>query len=237
MALDVFEQLRDTVPGRALRAKRTDEKPDGQARADSDQHRCAWIVPDALIDFEGIERQWFDHWLSGADNGIEREAPVRIFVMGENRWRDEQEWPLARTRYVKFYLHSDGRANSRYGDGTLDTLPPAAESPDRYRYDPKNPVPLITDAHFSQVGGPDDYQSIERRDDLLVYTSAPLDAPLEVCGPMTAHIQAASSARDTDWMTKILVVYPSGVAQRLNDGAVRARYAKDPSRAQFLTPG
>ena len=193
--------------------------------------------PDALIDFEGIERRWFDHWLSGAENGIEREAPVRIFVMGENRWRDEQEWPLARTRYVKFYLHSQGRANSRYGDGTLDTLPPAAESPDRYRYDPKNPVPLITDAHFSQVGGPDDYQSIERRDDVLVYTSAPLDAPLEVCGPMTAHIQAASSARDTDWMTKILVVYPSGVAQRLNDGAVRARYAKDPSRAQFLTPG
>jgi hypothetical protein len=193
--------------------------------------------PTALIDFESVEARWFDRWLSGTENGVDRDPSVRIFVMGENRWRDEAEWPLARTKWVKFYLHSGGRANSRYGDGWLDTLPPAAEPPDHYRSDPANPVPLITDAHFSQVGGPDDYQSVERRDDLLVYTTAPFERPTEMCGPLSATIHAASSAKDTDWMTKVLIVYPSGVAQRLNDGGVRARYAKNPRQAQLLTPG
>lgn len=193
--------------------------------------------PTALIDFEAVEQRWFDRWLNGIPNGVERDPAVRIFVMGENRWRDESEWPLARTQWTKFYLHSGGKANSRYGDGTLDTMPPASEPPDRFRYDPSDPVPLITDAHFSQVGGPDDYQMIERRDDVLVFTTAPFSRPTEVCGPLSATIHAASSARDTDWMTKVLIVYPSGVARRLNDGAVRARYAKDPRKAQFVAPG
>lgn len=193
--------------------------------------------PSAVIDFEGIQKRWFDRWLLGVENGIEKEAPVKIFVMGENRWRDEQEWPLKRTRYLKFYLRSNGRANSRFGDGRLDTLPPGAEPPDRYRYDPNDPVPFITDPNFSQMGGPDDYQAVERRDDVLVYSTEPLTRPMEVCGVLRAHIVAATSARDTDWATKILDVQPDGVARRLNDGIVRARYAKDPSQAQLLTPG
>ncbi len=193
--------------------------------------------PTALIDYEAVQARWFARWLGGVDNGVEREPPVRIFVMGENAWRDESEWPLARTQWTKFYLHSGGKANSRFGDGTLDTLPPAAEPPDHFRYDPANPVPLITDAHFSQVGGPDDYQTIERRDDVLVYTTAPLTRPMEVCGPLKATVHAATSARDTDWFTKLLVVYPNGVARRLNDGAIRARYARDPRVATFIPPG
>ncbi|MFN8572116.1 MAG: CocE/NonD family hydrolase [Gemmatimonadaceae bacterium] len=193
--------------------------------------------PTALIDLEALQARWFDRWLRGTSNGIEQDPSVRIFVMGENAWRDEHEWPLARTKWTKFYLHSTGKANSRYGDGTLDTLPPAAEPPDHYRYDPATPVPLITDAHFSQVGGPDDYQAVERRDDMLVYTTAPFDRPTEMCGPLSATIHAASSAKDTDWLTKVLIVYPNGVAQRLNDGGVRARYAKNPRQAQLVTPG
>lgn len=193
--------------------------------------------PTALIDLEGIQARWFNRWLRGEQNGIEAEAPVRIFVMGENVWRDEREWPLARTRYTKFYLHSGGRANSLHGDGSLDTLPPGNEPPDRFRYDPMNSPPFITDASFSQVGGPDDYRSVERRDDILIYTTGPLAEPVEVCGPLTVHLVAESSARDTDWATKILDVHPDGYAQRLNDGLVRARYYKDPTREQFLTPG
>ncbi len=193
--------------------------------------------PSSLIDYEGVQARWFDRWLKGIDNGVDRDAPVRIFVMGENRWRDEAEWPLARTKWTRFYLHSGGRANSRFGDGRLDTLPPAAEPPDRFTYDPANPVPLITDAHFSQVGGPDDYQTIERRDDVLVYTTAPFDRPTEICGPLSATIHASTSARDTDWFTKILVVFPDGVARRLNDGAVRARFARNPRQAALIPPG
>lgn len=193
--------------------------------------------PSALIDLEGVQARWLDRWLNGTNNGVDHEKPVRIFVMGENKWRDESEWPMARTKWTKFYLHSAGKANSRFGDGTLDTIPPAAESPDHFRYDPANPIPLITDAHFSQVGGPDDYQSVERRDDMLVYTTAPFDKPTEICGPLSATIHASTSAKDTDWFTKVLIVYPNGVARRLNDGAIRARYAKKPRQASFIPPG
>jgi putative CocE/NonD family hydrolase len=192
--------------------------------------------PSALIDLEGAQARWLERWLSGKDNGVEREKPVRIFVMGENKWRDESEWPIARTKWTRFYLHSSGKANSRYGDGTLDTIPPANETPDHYRYDPANPIPLITDAHFSQVGGPDDYQSVERRDDMLVYTTAPFDKATEICGPLSATIHAATSAKDTDWFTKVLIVYPNGVARRLNDGAIRARFAKNIRQATFIPP-
>ena len=193
--------------------------------------------PTALIDLTGIQRRWFDRWLKGESNGVEAEAPVKIFVMGRNVWREEREWPLARTRYLKFYLRSGGRANTLFGDGRLDTLPPDREPADRYRYDPAHPTPFITEPSFSQVGGPDDYRGVERRDDILVYTGDAVVQPTEVCGPLTVNLVAASSARDTDWATKVLAVRPDGFAMRLNDGLVRARFAKDRSREQFLTPG
>jgi putative CocE/NonD family hydrolase len=108
---------------------------------------------------------------------------------------------------------------------------------DKFRYDPMNAPPFITEPSFSQVGGPDDYRSVERRDDILVYTSDPFPEPVEVCGPLSVHLVAASSVKDTDWATKIIDVHPDGFAQRLNDGLVRARYYKDATKAQFLTPG
>jgi putative CocE/NonD family hydrolase len=84
--------------------------------------------------------RWYDHWLKDSDNGITREGPVRLFIMGKNEWRMEKEWPLARTRYTPLYLHSEGAANSSQGDGTLDTNPPEGEPPDRFTYDPAGPV-------------------------------------------------------------------------------------------------
>jgi putative CocE/NonD family hydrolase len=180
--------------------------------------------PQALVNLDSLQLRWFDRWLKEIDNGAERDPKVRIFVMNANRWRDENEWPLARTRYVRFYLHSRGAANGSAGDGRLDDQPPGSQPPDRFRADPMDPVPFITDAAFNQVGGPDDYRPVERRKDVLVYTSKPLGAPMEVCGPLQVKLFAASSAKDADWATKVIAVRPDGFALRLNDGIVRARF-------------
>jgi hypothetical protein len=193
--------------------------------------------PEALIDFDAVQLRWFDRWLKGERNGVESDPKVRLFVMGESRWRDEKEWPIARTRFVEYFLHSGGRANSRFGDGRLDTRAPAEEPEDSFRYDPEAPVPFITEPNFSQVGGPDDYRAVERRDDVLVYSTEPLLQPLEVCGPLRVHLYAATSARDTDWTAKVLDVHPDGFAQRLNDGIVRARYRNGMEREAFVEPG
>jgi putative CocE/NonD family hydrolase len=193
--------------------------------------------PSAVINLDSIYVRWFDRWLKNRPNGAERDPKVRIFVMGENRWRDEGDWPLEGTRYVKFYLKSGGRANSSLGDGRLDTLPPGDLPPDRYRADPMNAFPFLTDEAFSQIGGPDDYREVEKRQDVLVYTTDPLPRPMEVCGPLSVRLFAASSARDTDWATKVLAVRPDGFVLRLNDGIVRARYRKGFDQVHLLEPG
>jgi putative CocE/NonD family hydrolase len=192
----------------------------------------------ATIDYDAVQLRWFDHWLKGIDNGVDREPKVRVYVMGENRWRQEAEWPLARAQYTKYYLHSGGRANSSIGDGTLGRSSPDNEAPDRYRYDPADPTPFLGLDDYHQVGGPDDYRAVERRDDVLVYTSAAAGADgMAVCGPLTVHVAAASSAKDTDFLARLLDVYPGGYAQRLNDGIVRARYRKGFDRVELLEPG
>jgi len=195
--------------------------------------------PQALIDLRGEELRWFNRWLRGygSDAGLD-EAPVRIFVMGENLWRDEREWPLARTQWTPFYLRSGGRANSRFGDGTLSTtLPAADEQSDNYRYDPARPVPFITEPTYSQIGGPDDYSAIEHRDDVLVYVTEPLAEDSEVTGPIKVDLYASSSAPDTDFMAKLLDVWPTGLRQRLCDGMVRARFRDGMDKPSLIEPG
>ncbi len=193
--------------------------------------------PSAVIDLDSYLIRWYDYWLKGNDNGIVREPPVRIFVMGENRWEDENEWPIARTKWTDYYLHSGGRANSLLGDGTLTASAPAAEPTDGYRYDPKNPVPFITDPSFAQIGGPDDYRPVERRDDVLVYSTEPVTEDTEVCGPIRADVYASSSARDTDFMLKLIDVWPDGFAERLSDGMVRARFREGMAHPALIEPG
>lgn len=191
----------------------------------------------AVIDLNNTWLRWFDYWLKGIDNGIMNEPPVRIFVMGQNVWRDENEWPIARTRWTKYYLHSNGHANTLLGDGTLSPAEPATEPPDNYTYDPANPVPFITDASFAQIGGPDDYRKIEERNDVLVYTSELLTEDVEVCGPVRVRLSASSSARDTDFMAKLIDVWPNGFAQRLTDGMVRARFRSGMDKPSLIEPG
>ncbi len=193
--------------------------------------------PDALIDLHGYQLRWFKRWLTNEKNGIDTEPPVRIFVMGTNVWRDELEWPLERTEFTAFRLHSSGNANSRFGDGTLRVGSPLDEPPDRYEYDPARPVPFITEPVSSQIGGPDDYSAIEQRADVLVYTSLPLAAPMEVTGPVRVTLYAASSAPDTDFTAKLLDVWPSGFAQRLTDGIVRARFRNGMAAPSLIEPG
>jgi putative CocE/NonD family hydrolase len=193
--------------------------------------------PTAVIDLNHYELRWFDYWLKGIDTGIMQEPPVRIFIMGENRWRDEKEWPIAGTKYVDYYLHSEGHANSLYGNGTLALAPDANEPVDRYSYNPAMPVPFLMEPTFAQLGGPDDYRPVERRDDVLVFTSEPLMKVTTVCGPIRVKLSAASSATDTDFMGKLLDVWPEGFAQRLYDGMVRARYRDGGDRPALITPG
>ena len=197
--------------------------------------------PDALIDLRGEQVRWFDRWLKPAKDASDTQevstAPVRIFVMGANEWRDEQEWPLARTQWTHFYLHSGGQANSRFGDGTLSRALPEAEPTDSYRYDPARPVPFLTEPTSSQIGGPDDYAAVERRDDVLVYVTEPLTEDIEVTGPIKMDLYAASSAPDTDFTAKLTDVWPTGFVQRLCDGVVRARFRNGMEMPTLIEPG
>jgi putative CocE/NonD family hydrolase len=189
---------------------------------------------------EELQLQWFDYWLKGEPNGIMDEAPVRIFVMGANHWREEQEWPLARTRYIPYYFHSAGKANSSTGDGRLDTHPPQTEPADTFQYDPLNPVPTrggnLCCWQAALPPGPYDQSDIEKRADVLVYTSALLSDDLEVTGPIRVHLWTASSAPDTDFTAKLVDVYPDGTAINLVDGIQRALYRHDQVESH-LEPG
>lgn len=194
--------------------------------------------PSAVIDLRAEQLRFFDRWLKGMDNGVDEEAPVSLFVMGKNEWRKEREWPLARTRYVDWYCHSDGGANGSQGDGRLSTeLPGLSESPDAFAYDPEEPVMFITEPTSSQIGGPDDYRDIHRRSDVLVYTSDALATPMEVTGPVKVALYASSSSPDTDFMAQLHDVWPNGYAQRLCDGMVRVRFRNGMDSPEFLEPG
>src|SRR5262249_32591823 len=191
----------------------------------------------ARIELHETQLRWFDYWLKGVHTDIADEAPVKIFVMGENVWRDEQEWPLARTRYTPYYLHSQGQANSLQGDGHLDPAVPGAEPPDSFVYDPDDPVPTCGGNTLIIPMGVQDQRQVETRQDVLVYTSTPVSAPLEVTGPIIVKLFASSSAVDTDFTAKLVDVRPDGYARNLADGILRARYRASPLRPAFLTPG
>lgn len=182
---------------------------------------------------------WFDYWLKGDKSGVEDWPRVQIFVMGDNVWRDEDEWPLARTRYTNYYIHSGGDANTRGGDGTLTTEPPSADEPrDKFDYDPLDPVPSLGGNNLGLNLGAYDQSKVEDREDVLCYTSAALETDVEVTGPITGIIYAASDAKDTDFTMKLVDVYPDGTPVNIQDGIVRAMFRdNDPDNPTPLTPG
>ena len=192
---------------------------------------------EALIELHEHLLRWFDYWLKDIETGVMDEPPVQIFVMGENRWRSEQDWPLARTHYTKWYLHSDGSANTLDGSGTLSTSPPGEEPPDVYTYDPVDPVPTRGGSTLIIPQGVADHREVEAREDVLVYTSDPLERDLELTGPISVTLYAASTAVDTDFTAKLVDVRPDGYAHNLQDGIVRARFRTSAAEPSLIRPG
>jgi uncharacterized protein len=224
----------------------------------------AQFTEDAALDLPAFHLRWFDHWLKGVDNGVDREPPVRIYVMGggdghktpEGRlfvgghWRDEQEWPLARTQATPYYLHAEG---------LLSPDKPANDSPIPYLFDPRNPVPtlggnvssqgaLMFQGAADQRCRPDfwlcsDSKPLSARNDVLVFQSPPLENDVEVTGRLVVKLWAASSSLDTDFTAKLVDVYPpntsfpNGLDLNIADSIVRARYRKGPGKEELLTPG
>jgi len=195
--------------------------------------------PTAALDYDALMIRWFDHLLKGVDNGIEREKPVKFFVMGRNVWREEDEWPPQGSLQA-FYLHAAGRANSANGVGTLDMNSPVREIPDHYVYDPMHPVPTLGGGLCCDTRAPAgafDQRTIESRSDVLVYTTSPFGSDFEVTGPVRLDLYASSSAPDTDFTAKLVDVWPNGYAQNLVDGIIRARFRLSFSSPAPLHPG
>lgn len=201
------------------------------------------MAHDGVADVTAMQIRWFDHFLKGAANGVLDEAPVRIFVMGPDVWRDEADWPLPDTDWQQWYLHSGGSAGTKAEDGVLSRRAPAEEVADSFLYDPRDPVPTVGGASFlpglfiAANAGPRDQRAVEQRADVLCYTSAVLERDLEVTGPVRLVLYVSSSARDTDFTGKLVDVHPDGTALILTDGILRARYRESLSAPQCMTPG
>ncbi len=192
----------------------------------------------AAVDMPDEHLRWYDQRLRGIDTGIDDEPPVRIFVMGENVWRSEQEWPLARTEYTKYYLHSGGRANSLFGDGGLSTDPSGDEPADSFTYNPEDPAPTLGgQSMFIANTGPKDRRSVERRDDVLVYSTSPLAEEVKITGPIELTLYASSSAPDTDFTATLVDVHPGGAAIHICEGIVRARFRASYEEPTLIDPG
>jgi hypothetical protein len=224
----------------------------------------AQFTPDAALDLWAFHLRWFDHWLKGIDNGVDREPPVRIYVMGggdahktpEGRifvgghWRSEQEWPLVRAQATPYYLHAPG---------ALSPAKPTVDPPVKYLFDPRNPVPtlggnissqgdLMVQGAVDQRCTPDfwlcsDSRPLSARNDVLVFQTPPLARTMEVTGRLVVKLWASSNSLDTDFTAKLVDVYPpnssfpAGVDLNIADSIVRARYRNGPGKGELLKPG
>ncbi len=182
---------------------------------------------DLQTDIVSLQLRFFDHYLKHAANGFELWPTVKYFVMGANVWKASDMWPPAGAVEQVWYIHSRGSANSLAGDGSLDRSVPENESADTFVYDPADPVPTVGGAtlmHPVFRAGPRDQRSIEARQDMLVYTSDPLEVPIEVTGPVSVRLYVSTDGPDTDFVARLVDVYPDGRAIPLTDGVTRLRY-------------
>ncbi len=193
------------------------------------------------IDGDELALRWYDWLLKGEANGVEKEKPVKIFVMGKNEWRDEDDWPLARARNTKYYLHSSGGANGVSGNGTLSTVAPAEEKADQYVYDPSDATPTIGGplccGALPTGIGPQDQRPAEARSDVLVYSTPTFTKDTEVTGPVSLDLYVSSSAVDTDFTGMLVDVWPNGFAQNLTSGILRLRYRNSQEKPELANPG
>ena len=190
--------------------------------------------PSASLNTDAVKIRWFDYWLKGKDNGVDNDAPVRIFVMGDNTWRDEPHWPLQRARDKTFFIDSAGNANTPSGDGRLVIERPESAKTDTYIYDPADPVP--SPFGFSRPI-PIDQRSLAGRKDILVYQTEALTERVEVTGNPIVELYASSSTPDTDWFVRLIDVAPQGLARDVSSGMVRARYRNGFDKPELIRPG
>ncbi len=184
-----------------------------------------------------VMQSFFDYWLKGVDNGFDKTPKVRLFVIGDNDWRYESDWPPSETEYVNCFLHSNGRANTSDGDGRLDTTNPTEEPCDAYTYDPLKPVSAAHDIDYWFLAKElKDRSPIEKRDDVLVYASRALEGDEEITGPISATLFASSSAKDTDLTAALVDVFPDGYSQLIQEGIIRASFREPDSQPSLIEP-
>ncbi|MBX2814895.1 MAG: CocE/NonD family hydrolase [Saprospiraceae bacterium] len=196
-------------------------------------------VGDARNDYDGLIYGWFDHWLKGAEK---QDIPrVQYYTMGANEWRSSSSWPPESVEMRPFYLNSSGRANSLFGDGMLTSDVPETDQPDAYTYDPMNWVPSVGGnvccTGGAIDGGAYDQKQLETRQDILVYSTEPLEKDTEVSGFIEATFYVSSDARDTDFTLKLVDVHPDGTAYNLDETILRARYREGFDKEVFMEPG
>ncbi len=187
--------------------------------------------PEAARRLADFERRWHEFHLKGVDNGIASEPPVQIFYMGANRWRGETEWPVPGTNYEPWYLRTGGK---------LSRDLPKEEGQTQYRYDPEDPVPTTGGNNCCgapTAAGPIDQGRLDGRPDIVRFASEPLDAPVTIAGPVKMKLHAATDGKDTDWMVKLIDVYPDGKAYPMAEGILRARFRRGLDRPELLEPG
>lgn len=204
--------------------------------------RLAAIGPVANSPVNELMLAWFDHFLKGKDNGIDGGPRVDYFTMGENRWHVAPNWPLPGTDYQTWYLGSGGHAASLVGDGVLSLkVAPEASPADHFIYNPSDPVPSVGGHSccewYSDPQGQFNQVAVEQRSDVLIYTSPVLTEAMDITGPISVVLYAASSAHDTDFTAKLVDVYPDGQAVNLNNGIIRARFRDSLSQPSLIVPG
>lgn len=189
--------------------------------------------PQASLDFDSLRLKWYDYWLKGIHNDVLDGPPVRLFLMGDNRWIEMETWPPEDVRYEPLYFREgDGEGSVSLNNGRLSfEQPRGAERPDNYTYDPKDPIPSLA----SDIDSfPMDYRSLENR--MLTYTSGPLEQPLTVVGPVKAVLFGLTSALDTDWVVRLCDVWPDGRSVSVCDGVLRARYRNSSEHEELVAP-
>jgi putative CocE/NonD family hydrolase len=189
--------------------------------------------PEAKVDVAALEIRWFDHWLKGQANGVDKDAPVRMFVMGVNEWRDAPTWPITGTTPTTFFLRG-GQANTPGGNGSLEAAASNAGT-DSYQYDPQDPVPSLFGTAMFPVAA--DQRPLAARRDILVYQTPPLKEAIEIIGHAQVELFAASTAPDTDFFARLIDVSPEGQALDVAAGMVRAQYRNGLGKPALLTPG
>ncbi len=199
-------------------------------------------IANAALPYREYFLRWFDHWLRGDGDGLAGLPAYTYYVVGADKWLQAESWPPKETKVHRFFLGSDGRANGREGNGRLSAASQPGAAGDTWRYDPADPVPskggpVCCTGNPTDRAGPVDQAEVEQRDDVLVYTSPPLENDLWIAGQLKVSLMVSSDARDTDLVARLTHVWPDGRSTSIQEGALRLRYRDGFEAPKLLEPG